>query len=183
MWAKSLQSCLTFHDPMNCSSARLLCPWAFSRQEYWSGLPCHPPRDLPNPGIKPTSLMSSALADGVFTISTTWQGHKTGLVRPRFLKVTSYFRFKTYQKNLMFLPSLKNSIENSLSYFCKKQRCITYIPFKGNTLCPVVGNIVSSQPPGVRSFRIGLSWEEMLLCRSHLYRAICIQPSNIYVLT
>ena len=30
----------------------------FSRQEYWSGLPCPPPRDLPNPGIKPTSLTS-----------------------------------------------------------------------------------------------------------------------------
>ena len=25
------------------------------RQEYWSGLPCPPPRDLPNPGIKPRS--------------------------------------------------------------------------------------------------------------------------------
>ena len=30
----------------------------FSRQEYWSGLPCPPPVDLPNPGIKPTSLKS-----------------------------------------------------------------------------------------------------------------------------
>ena len=28
----------------------------FSRQEYWSGLPCPPPGDLPNPGIKPVSL-------------------------------------------------------------------------------------------------------------------------------
>ena len=28
----------------------------FSRQEYCSGLPCPPPRDLPNPGIKPMSL-------------------------------------------------------------------------------------------------------------------------------
>ena len=27
----------------------------FSRQEYWSGLPCPPPEDLPNPGIKPRS--------------------------------------------------------------------------------------------------------------------------------
>ena len=27
----------------------------FSRQEYWSGLPCSPPGDLPNPGIKPGS--------------------------------------------------------------------------------------------------------------------------------
>ena len=28
----------------------------FSRQEYWSGLPCTPPRDLPNPGIEPMSI-------------------------------------------------------------------------------------------------------------------------------
>ena len=28
----------------------------FSRQEYWSGLPCPPPGDLPDPGIKPASL-------------------------------------------------------------------------------------------------------------------------------
>ena len=27
----------------------------FSRQEYCSGLPCPPPRDLPDPGIKPAS--------------------------------------------------------------------------------------------------------------------------------
>ena len=32
----------------------------FSRQEYWSGLPCPPPGDLPNPGIESTSLMSPA---------------------------------------------------------------------------------------------------------------------------
>ena len=35
--------------------ARLLCPWGFSRQEYWSGLPCPSPGDLPEPGIKPRS--------------------------------------------------------------------------------------------------------------------------------
>ena len=33
----------------------LLCPWGFSRQEYWSGLPCPPPRDLSNPSIKSRS--------------------------------------------------------------------------------------------------------------------------------
>ena len=27
----------------------------FSRQENWSGLPCPPPWDLPNPGIEPGS--------------------------------------------------------------------------------------------------------------------------------
>ena len=34
---------------------RLFCPWGFSRQEYWSGLPYSPPGDLPNPEIKPRS--------------------------------------------------------------------------------------------------------------------------------
>ena len=45
----------------------------FSRQEYWSGLPCPPPGDLPIPGIEPSSLMSPALAGGFFTTSTTWE--------------------------------------------------------------------------------------------------------------
>ena len=34
---------------------KLLCPWGFSRQEYWNGLPCPPPEDCPNTGIKPRS--------------------------------------------------------------------------------------------------------------------------------
>ena len=34
----------------------------FSRQEYWSGLQCPPPGDLPNPGIEPMSLSTQALA-------------------------------------------------------------------------------------------------------------------------
>ena len=37
----------------------------FSREEYWSELPFPPPGDLPNPGIKPMSLMSPALATQV----------------------------------------------------------------------------------------------------------------------
>jgi len=45
----------------------------FSRQEYWSGLPCPPPGDLPDPGIEPESLTSSALAGGFFTTSTNWE--------------------------------------------------------------------------------------------------------------
>ena len=48
---------MTLSHPMDCSppGSRLLCGWGFSRQEYWSGLPCPPPGDLPNPGIKPRS--------------------------------------------------------------------------------------------------------------------------------
>ena len=39
----------------------------FSRQEYWSGLAFPTPGDLLNPRIKPTSLVSPALAGGFFT--------------------------------------------------------------------------------------------------------------------
>ena len=39
--------------PLGLQPTRLLCPLGFSRQEYWSGLPCPPPGDLPNLRIKP----------------------------------------------------------------------------------------------------------------------------------
>ena len=41
----------------------------FSRKEYWSGLPCPPPEDLPHPGIEPTSPAFPALVGGFFTTS------------------------------------------------------------------------------------------------------------------
>ena len=45
----------------------------FSRQEYWSGLPCPPAGDLPHPGIESALLTSPALAGRFFTSSTTWE--------------------------------------------------------------------------------------------------------------
>ena len=45
----------------------------FSRQEYWSGLPCPLPGDLPDPDIEPTSLVSPSLAGRFFTISASWE--------------------------------------------------------------------------------------------------------------
>ena len=47
----------------------------FSRQEYWNGLLCPPPGDLPDPGIKLTSLASTALAGGFFTTIATCEAH------------------------------------------------------------------------------------------------------------
>ena len=46
-------------------------PIGFSRQEYWSGLLCPSPGDLPDPGIKPASLASPALASNFSTTSAT----------------------------------------------------------------------------------------------------------------
>ena len=66
--AKLLQLCPTLCDPIDCNSPLLQAlSMGFSRQEYWSGLPCPPPGDLPDPVIKPASLMSPALAGRFFT--------------------------------------------------------------------------------------------------------------------
>ena len=43
----------------------------FFRQGYWNGLPFSSPGHLPDPGIKPTSLVSPTLASEFFTTSTT----------------------------------------------------------------------------------------------------------------
>ena len=43
----------------------------FPRQEYWNGLPCPPPEDLPDPGIEPESFMSPALGGRFFTNNAT----------------------------------------------------------------------------------------------------------------
>ena len=63
----------------------------FSRQEYWSGLPCPPPGDLPNPGIKPGSSALQAdslpseppwkplfLVRIMFMAMRRWEGQKLG---------------------------------------------------------------------------------------------------------
>ena len=62
MYTKSLQSCSTLLRPHGLWPSRLLCPLGFSRQEYWSGLLCPSPGDLPDPGIELKSLMSAGLA-------------------------------------------------------------------------------------------------------------------------
>ena len=51
MHAKSLQSCPTLCDPMSHSLPGSSVH-GILRQEYWGGLPCPPPGDLPDPGIE-----------------------------------------------------------------------------------------------------------------------------------
>ena len=68
-------------DCASCVLSRFSCVWlcvilwtvacqsslsmGFSKREYWSGLPCPPPRNLPEPGIKPASLTSTCIGRGV----------------------------------------------------------------------------------------------------------------------
>ena len=54
------QLCPTLCNPMDCIPPGPLST-GFSRQEYWSGLPCPLPEDLPDPGIEPESFVPPAL--------------------------------------------------------------------------------------------------------------------------
>ena len=77
----------------------------FSRQEYWSGLPCPPPEELPDPGIKPVSYVS-CIARGFFTTSATWEAHSHTYFR--FFSITDYYKILSivacaiYRKSLLF---------------------------------------------------------------------------------
>ena len=51
------QLCSTLCDHMNCSPLGSSVHGGCSRQDYCSGLPCPPPGDLLDPGIKPGSAL------------------------------------------------------------------------------------------------------------------------------
>ena len=69
---ESPQSCQLSETPWPVACQAPLS-MGFSRQGSWSGVPCLPPGDLPNPGIKPASLMSPALASIFLTTSAPWE--------------------------------------------------------------------------------------------------------------
>ena len=80
MYACVLSLVRLFVTPWTVAHQALLS-MEFSRQEYWSGLPCPSPGDLPDPGIKPKSLTSPVLGGGFFTTGTTWEVPLTGRVK------------------------------------------------------------------------------------------------------
>ena len=67
-----VQLCAT---PRTTACQAPLC-MGFSQQEYWSGLPCPSPGDLPDTEIEPASFISPALAGGFFTTRTTWEAQR-----------------------------------------------------------------------------------------------------------
>ena len=79
----------------------------FFRQEYWSGLSCPPPGDLPNPGTEPVSLMFPALAGRFFTTSATWEAQLqwTNPLTPLSAECTiqSSSHWQTWATTLLFI--------------------------------------------------------------------------------
>ena len=64
-------------QPHGLLPTRLLCPWDFSRQEYWSGLPFPTLGDLPYLGME---TESSALAGEFFTTKPLGKPHYVGII-------------------------------------------------------------------------------------------------------
>ena len=89
----------------------------FSRQKYWSWLPCPPPGYLPDPGMEPGSLMSPSLAVGLFTTSTTW----------------SLQRYHMIQQSHSWSCSQKKYNSQRLCTQCSLKHCSQY-PEHGSSL-------------------------------------------------
>ena len=66
------QLCPALCDPMDCSPPDSSVHGKFQAR---NGLPVPSPADLPDPEIKPTSLVSPALAGGFFYRCATWEAH------------------------------------------------------------------------------------------------------------
>ena len=71
--------CLTLATPWTVARQTPLS-MGFFRQEYWSGLPILPPRDLSDPGIEPASPASPALAGRLLTTEPSGEPHTRGTI-------------------------------------------------------------------------------------------------------
>ena len=86
----------------------------FSRQEYWSGLPCSLPGYLPHPGSEPMSLMSPALAGRFFTTSATWEA-----LASWNYSLSSFLPFSLFLSFLsLSLPLPHSFLPSSLCFSC-----------------------------------------------------------------
>ena len=69
-------SCIQSFVTLWTVALQALLSMGFSRHKYWSGLPCPPPGDLLDPGIKQASLAlagTSATWEALFSLSTPLQ--------------------------------------------------------------------------------------------------------------
>ena len=105
--------------------ARLLCPWRFSRQEYWSELPCLPPGDLPNPEIKPgfPELQADSLPAGL-PRKPLWCGNLGQLMKIIF---NTYSVLTPWPEMWHYLGSVSLNLKTTL---CFKGSIFILLTFK-----------------------------------------------------
>ena len=94
-YAQSLSPVQLFVTPWTVAHQAPLS-MEFSRQEYWSMLPFPTPGNLPNPGIKPTSLASPALAGRLFI--TALSGKRNTIWYHLYVKSKNMKQMNEYNK-------------------------------------------------------------------------------------
>ena len=91
--------------------ARLLCPWGFSRQEYWSGLPCPPLGDFLTQGLNPCLLCPLHLQAG-YRVSSLFYRRENKRLR----------QFKCLAQ-VILLMNCYSGIQNQAQPLCIKLPC------------------------------------------------------------
>ena len=132
--------------PHRLQPSRLLCPLGFSRQEYWSGLSCCSPGDLPDLEIEPMSLMSPALAGGFFTASATWEASSVQFSSVPSLSHVQLFAIHGPQHARPPCSSLTPGVYSDsclLSWWCHPTISSSVIPFTSCLLQPHETLIIS----------------------------------------
>ena len=115
--------------PHGLYPTKFLCPWGFSGQEYWSGLPCPPPRDLPNTGIESWSLVLQAdsLPSGA-SLVTQMVKHLPAMRETRVWSLSWEDPLeKEGQPSPVFLPGESHGQRGLVGYspWCHKELAIT----------------------------------------------------------
>ena len=90
----------------------------FSRQEYWSGLPCPIPGDLPDPGIKPASHKTPALAGRFFTALPPGKPH---MASSFCFFEEALLVFEEQDPNVDWATEVAAAVQNAV-----RRYCITY---------------------------------------------------------
>ena len=98
----------------------------FSRQEYWSVLPCPPPGDGPDPEIVLTSLISPALAGRFFTTSTICHHTNMSFLHQRnsFQPLSPNSWLSNHLKSYHWTPKVPVLI---IPFFSKSKACSTLL--------------------------------------------------------
>ena len=126
-WSKDqIQVCLALDPILACMLSRsivsdsVILLWTvacqvplslgFPRQGYWSGLPFPPPRDLPNPGMKPVSCIS-CIGRRILYHCATWENFQVGVWN---LKLIIWILLQISDSNINVLFNL---CRNSLRFF------------------------------------------------------------------
>ena len=147
---KSLQPCPTLFNPWTVAHQAPLSI-GFSRQEYQSGLPCPPPGDLPDSGIKPASLIFPIVGRQPTT-------SHLGSLRTR-LKVSASHVMSNHSvvsKTFATSKSVAHQAPLSMEFFRQEYWSRLLFPSPGTSLryakllqsCPTLCDPMDWSPPG-----------------------------------